>query len=90
MTGESAQRAALGGGAIVMDVLARTTAACPRAHRRIRRLRPDMILLSGASTAAHQARRRHGGPDRRGGPKHASAQLPAAGIYAGNIDARDK
>ena len=48
MTGESAQRAALGAGAIVMDVIASNDGRL--AHEKvadIRRLRPDMILLSG-------------------------------------------
>jgi uncharacterized protein (TIGR01319 family) len=48
MTGESAQRAALGAGAIVMDVVASNDGRL--AHEKvadIRRLRPDMILLSG-------------------------------------------
>jgi len=48
MTGESAQRAALGGGAIVMDVLASNDGRLPHERiERIRRLRPDMLLLSG-------------------------------------------
>lgn len=50
MTGESAQRAALGAGAIVMDVIALNDGR--RAHekvRRLRQLRPDMILLSGGT-----------------------------------------
>ncbi len=48
MTAESAERAALGAGAIVMDVLASNDGRL--AHEkieRIRTLRPDMILLSG-------------------------------------------
>ena len=48
MTAESAERAALGAGSIVMDVLASNDGRL--AHEkieRIRRLRPDMILLSG-------------------------------------------
>lgn len=50
MTGESAQRAALGAGAIVMDVIALNDGR--RLHERIqlvRQLRPDMILLSGGT-----------------------------------------
>ena len=48
MTGESAQRAALGAGAIVMDVLASNDGRLYHEKvRRIRQLRPDMILLSG-------------------------------------------
>lgn len=48
MTGESAQRAALGAGAIVMDVLAANDKRLPYQRiERIRKLRPDMVLLSG-------------------------------------------
>ncbi len=48
MTAESAERAALGAGAIVMDVLASNDGRLPHQKiERIRRLRPDMILLSG-------------------------------------------
>jgi uncharacterized protein (TIGR01319 family) len=48
MTAESAERAALGAGAIVMDVLAANDGRLPHERiERIRRLRPDMILLSG-------------------------------------------
>ncbi len=50
MTAESAQRAALGAGAIVMDVLASNDGRLP--HEKIsliRGLRPDMILLSGGT-----------------------------------------
>ncbi len=50
MTGESAQRCALGGGAIVMDVLATNDGRLPYEKiERIRHLRPDMILLSGGT-----------------------------------------
>ncbi|MBT3664878.1 methylaspartate mutase [bacterium] len=48
MTGESAERAALGAGSIVMDVLAANDGRKPHEKiTRIRQLRPDMILLSG-------------------------------------------
>ncbi|MHC4859200.1 MAG: glutamate mutase L [Planctomycetota bacterium] len=50
MTGESAERAALGAGAIVMDVLATNDGRRPHERiERIRRLRPDMILLSAGT-----------------------------------------
>ncbi len=50
MTGESAQRAALGAGAIVMDVMALNDGRLPHEKiRRLRQLRPDMILLSGGT-----------------------------------------
>ncbi|HHY68653.1 MAG TPA: methylaspartate mutase [Firmicutes bacterium] len=48
MTAESAARAALGAGAIVMDVIAVDDGRKPHEKiQRIRQLRPDMILLSG-------------------------------------------
>lgn len=48
MTAESAERAALGAGAIVMDVIASNDKRLPYQQiERIRALRPDMILLSG-------------------------------------------
>lgn len=48
MTAESAERAALGAGAIVMDVIASNDKRRPHEQiERIRHLRPDMILLSG-------------------------------------------
>ncbi len=50
MTGESAQRAALGAGAIVMDMIASNDGRLPHEKiDRIRRLRPDMILLAGGT-----------------------------------------
>jgi uncharacterized protein (TIGR01319 family) len=92
MTAESAQRAALGAGAIVMDVLASNDSRLPHQRiERIRGLRPDMILLSGGtdggtvthvvdlaeSIAAANPRPRLG----------QSYRLPV--IYAGNRDARE-
>ncbi|MBS0150637.1 MAG: glutamate mutase L [Nitrospira sp.] len=50
MTGESAQRAALGAGAIVIDVLAANDGRLPHEKiERIRSLRPDMILMAGGT-----------------------------------------
>jgi len=50
MTGESAQRCALGAGAIVMDVLASNDGRLPHEKiERIRHLRPDMVLQSGGT-----------------------------------------
>ena len=50
MSGESAERAALGAGSIVMDVLASNDGRLPHEKiTRIRQLRPDMILLSGGT-----------------------------------------
>jgi len=49
MTAESAKRAALGAGAIVMDAIATNDGRLPHEKiLRIRQLRPDMILLAGA------------------------------------------
>jgi uncharacterized protein (TIGR01319 family) len=90
MTGESAQRAALGAGAIVMDVIALNDGRRPHEKiRRLRQLRPDMILLSGGTDggdvrrvvemaeilAAAEPKARFG----------AGYELPV--IYAGNKDA---
>ena len=48
MSGESAERAALGAGSIVMDVMASNDGRLPHEKiKRIRDLRPDMIMLSG-------------------------------------------
>ena len=50
MTGESAQRCALGAGAIVMDTLAANDGRLPHEKiERIRQLRPDMLLLAGGT-----------------------------------------
>ena len=50
MTAESANRAALGAGAIVMDIIARDDGRMPfQKIRRIRSLRPDMIVLAGGT-----------------------------------------
>lgn len=50
MTAESAERAALGAGAIVMNVLAVNDRRLPHQKAElIRKLRPDMILLSGGT-----------------------------------------
>lgn len=91
MTAESANRAALGAGAIVMDVIAVNDGR--RAHekiRRIRNLRPDMILLAGGTdggTDTHVLKIaeliRASDPKPRLG---AAYQLPL--IYAGNIQVR--
>jgi len=93
MTGESAQRAALGAGAIVMDVLASNDGRLPHEKiERIRSLRPDMILLSGGTdggTVTHVVEMAEyiaaADPRPRLGMSY---KLPL--IYAGNKDARDR
>ncbi|MCK4339553.1 MAG: glutamate mutase L, partial [Candidatus Cloacimonetes bacterium] len=92
MTGESAERAALGAGAIVMDVLASNDKRLPHQRiERIRHLRPDMILLSGGidgGTTKHVAELAEiisaADPKPRLG---SSYKLPI--IFAGNVKARD-
>jgi uncharacterized protein (TIGR01319 family) len=90
MTGESAQRAALGAGAIVMDVIALNDGRRPYEKiRRLRQLRPDMILLSGGTDGGDVKRVAEmaeilvaADPKARLG---AGYELPV--IYAGNRDA---
>lgn len=92
MTAESAERAALGAGAIVMDTLASNDGR--RAHEKIevvRSLRPDMILLSGGvdgGTTSHIAEMAEllaaADPRPRLGQSYS---LPV--VYAGNTDARN-
>ncbi|MBI5777216.1 MAG: glutamate mutase L [Nitrospirae bacterium] len=93
MTGESAQRCALGAGAIVMDVLASNDGRLPHEKiERIRSLRPDMILLSGGTdggTVTHVVEMAEyisaAEPRPRLGMTYS---LPL--IYAGNTNARDR
>lgn len=93
MTAESAQRAALGAGAIVMDVIASNDQRLPHEKiDRIRHLRPDMILLSGGTdggTVTHVVELAEyisaANPKPRLGM---TFQLPV--IYAGNKGAREK
>jgi uncharacterized protein (TIGR01319 family) len=91
MTAESAQRAALGAGAIVIDVLAVDDGREDHERiERIRSLRPDMILVSGGTeggTISHLLDAaeilRAAAPKPRLGR---GFQLPI--IYAGNTEAR--
>jgi len=91
MTAESAERAALGAGAIVMDVIASNDKRLPHQQiERIRHLRPDMILLSGGidgGTTTHvvEIAELIAAADPR--PRLGSSyRLPV--IYAGNVNAR--
>jgi len=93
MSAQSAQKAALGAGAIVMDVIASNDKRLPHEKiERIRDLRPDMILLSGGTdggTVSHVVELAEfigaANPRPRLGM---TFQLPV--IYAGNRDARDR
>lgn len=91
MTAESANRAALGAGAIVMDVVATNDRrAIYRKIQRIRHLRPDMILLAGGTdggTVSHVVQLaeliKSADPKARLGVAY---KLPI--VYAGNVMAR--
>ena len=93
MSGESAERAALGAGSIVMDIIASNDGRLPHEKiKRIRELRPDMILLSGGidgGTVSHVVELAEilaaANPQPRLGQDY---KLPV--IYAGNKDAKDK
>ena len=90
MTGESAKRAALGAGAIVMDVLASNDKRRPHEQiQRIRELRPDIILLSGGvdgGTTTHVVQIAELIAPAKPRPRFGSEYtLPV--IYAGNKDA---
>ena len=92
MTAESAERAALGAGAIVMDVIASNDKRLPHEKiERIRHLRPDMLLLSGGidgGTTSHVVELAEIIAAARPQPRLGIAyELPL--IYAGNKDARE-
>jgi len=90
MTAASAKRAALGAGAIVMEVLAANDRRRPHEQiQRLRELRPDMILLSGG-TDGGDARKvveiaERIAPARPQARFGSAFRLPL--IYAGNRDA---
>ncbi len=93
MSGESAERAALGAGSIVMDVMASNAGRLPYEKiKRIRDLRPDMILLSGGidgGTVSHVVELAEilaaANPQPRLGQNY---KLPV--IYAGNKNAQEQ
>ena len=90
MTAESAKRAALGAGAIVMDVIACNDRRRPHEQiQRIRELRPDMILISGGidgGTTTHVVQLAELIAPARPRPRFGGEyRLPI--IYAGNNDA---
>ena len=92
MTAESAERAALGAGAIVMDVIASNDKRLPHEKiERIRHLRPDMLLLSGGidgGTTSHVVELAEIIAAARPQPRLGIAyELPI--IFAGNKDARE-
>lgn len=92
MTAESAERAALGAGAIVMDVMAINDGRMPYERiEKMRKLRPDMILLAGGTdggTISHVTdiaeQIKSANPKPRLGSNY---KLPI--IYAGNKDVQN-
>ena len=93
MSGESAERAALGAGSIVMDIIASNDGRLAHEKiKRIRDLRPDMILMSGGidgGTVSHVVELAEilsaANPKPRLGTNY---KLPV--IYAGNNKAQDQ
>jgi uncharacterized protein (TIGR01319 family) len=90
MTAASAKRAALGAGAIVMDVIATNDKRLPHEQiQRIRELRPDMILVSGGTdggTTTHVVQIAELIAPAKPQPRFGAAyRMPV--IYAGNKDA---
>jgi len=93
MSAESANRAALGAGAVVMDLIARDDGRREfEKIKRIRNLRPDMILLAGGTDGGASVNVielaeliKAAEPKPRLG---ADYKLPL--VYAGNKDVRDK
>ena len=93
MSAESAQRAALGAGAIVIDTLAADDGRRPHERiERLRTLRPDMVLLAGGTdggTVRHVTELAEliaaADPQPRFGY---DLRLPV--VYAGNQEARDQ
>ncbi len=90
MTAASAKRAALGAGAIVMDVIASNDKRRPHEQiQRIRELRPDMILMSGGTdggTTTHVVQIAELIAPAKPQPRFGSNyRMPV--IYAGNKDA---
>ncbi|MDW8050845.1 MAG: glutamate mutase L [Armatimonadota bacterium] len=92
MSAESAQRAALGAGAIIMDVIAIDDGRKDyQKIQRLRELRPDIVLLSGGTDGGTVTHLVELGElliaaDPR--PRFGTMKLPV--IFAGNKDAREE
>lgn len=91
MSAESAERAALGAGAILMDTLAVDDGRKEfQKVERLRQLRPDIILMSGGTdggTRSHLIDMAE--VVRRADPKPRFGDMKLPVIFAGNIEARD-
>ncbi|MCB8932720.1 MAG: glutamate mutase L [Fimbriimonadaceae bacterium] len=92
MSAESAERAALGAGAILMDTLAVDDGRKDfQKVERLRQLRPDIILMSGGTdggTKSHLIEMAE--VVRRADPKPRFGDMKLPIIYAGNTQARDE
>lgn len=91
MSAESAERAALGAGAILMDTLAVDDGRKDyQKVERLRQLRPDIILMSGGTdggTKAHLLEMAE--VVRRADPKPRFGDMKLPIIFAGNTEARE-
>ena len=91
MSAESAERAALGAGAILMDTLAVNDGR--KDHQRVerlRQLRPDIILMSGGTDGGNRAQILDMAEVvRRADPKPRFGDMKLPVIYAGNREARE-
>lgn len=92
MSAESAERAALGAGAILMDTLAVDDGRKDfQKVERLRKLRPDIILMSGGTdggTKIHLIDMAE--VIRRADPKPRFGDMKLPVIYAGNIEVREE
>jgi uncharacterized protein (TIGR01319 family) len=92
MTADSARRAALGAGAVILDTMAVDDGLTPLARlKRMRSLRPDMVLLAGGvdgGTTVHVARLADMIAAAEPKPR-LSLDAPMPLVYAGNLDARE-
>ncbi len=91
MSAESAERAALGAGAILMDTLAVNDGR--KEHQRVerlRQLRPDIILMSGGTDGGNRMQiLEMAEVVRRADPKPRFGDMRLPVIYAGNREARE-
>ena len=91
MSAESAERAALGAGAILMDTLAVNDGRKEfQRVERLRQLRPDIILMSGGTDGGNKAQiLEMAEVVRRADPKPRFGDMKLPVIYAGNTSARE-
>ena len=92
MSAESAERAALGAGAILMDTLSVDDGRKDyQKVERLRQLRPDIILMSGGTDGGNTDRLIEMAEIvRRADPKPRFGDMKLPIIYAGNKNAREK